>query len=170
MLEPYARRPACTVLRGRGRSNASLLPDQQTGHAKYVSARFNVFSRVSRLVSGSFGLRKVHLELFDENAFMSQSPSKIFIYEYPPEVTKSWKSYPIRLVGPRASRCHNKPTLLVQSMGGGYVSANCSECGGKDTLSPEHPEVDRGEAFWMVRQILAREVPVVVLIDQLAAE
>src|SRR5262249_27076515 len=32
MLEPYARKPACTVLRGRGGSDASLLPDPKIGN------------------------------------------------------------------------------------------------------------------------------------------
>lgn len=66
---------------------------------------------------------------------MSQSSSEILVYEYPESVTEGWKSYPIRIVGPRTSRCHGQPTLLVQSMKGGFVSANCPECGGKDTFS-----------------------------------
>src|SRR5262245_6521240 len=33
MLEPYARKPARTVLRGGGDGNAASLPDQQTGAA-----------------------------------------------------------------------------------------------------------------------------------------
>ncbi len=47
----------------------------------------------------------------------------------------AWKEYPIRVFGPRLSRCHNKPTFLVQSMTGGFVTANCSECGNSATLS-----------------------------------
>lgn len=40
----------------------------------------------------------------------------------------------IRIQGPRISRCCNAPTLLVQSMSGGFVTANCSECGQKSGL------------------------------------
>src|SRR5262245_19462127 len=40
MLEPYARKPACPVLRGREASNGLLLPDQQTPAAMLVSREF----------------------------------------------------------------------------------------------------------------------------------
>lgn len=40
----------------------------------------------------------------------------------------------IRLAGPNRSYCHNAKTLLVQSMKGGFVTANCSECGKSSTL------------------------------------
>jgi Bacterial RNA polymerase, alpha chain C terminal domain len=47
---------------------------------------------------------------------------------------ESWKSYPVRVHGPRLSTCHNATTLLVQSMKGGFVTANCSVCWRKDVL------------------------------------
>ena len=55
--------------------------------------------------------------------------------EFDNQTSSGWKSYPVRIMGPRVSRCHNKPTLLVQSMQGGFVTANCSECGEKTNLS-----------------------------------
>src|SRR5436190_21497209 len=55
-------------------------------------------------------------------------------YKFSPEMTAGWKTYPVRVRGPRPSKCHHAPTLLVQSMSRGFVSANCSECGGKDVL------------------------------------
>lgn len=39
----------------------------------------------------------------------------------------------IRLTGPGLSLCHGAPTLLVQSMKGGYVTVNCSVCGDKSS-------------------------------------
>ena len=48
---------------------------------------------------------------------------------------ENWKSYPIRLEVPELSDCCHQPRLLVQSMEGGFVTANCSECGRKKTLS-----------------------------------
>jgi hypothetical protein len=56
-------------------------------------------------------------------------------FSYDEQLLQQWKSYPVRVVGPRDSRCCLKPTLLVQSMGGGFVSANCSECDSKQTLT-----------------------------------
>lgn len=46
-----------------------------------------------------------------------------------------WKTYPIRIEGRSLSVCCNKPTLLVQSMRGGFVTRNCSSCGQPKTLS-----------------------------------
>ncbi len=63
------------------------------------------------------------------------SPEQKTFRKCTPEELKSWKSYPIRISGPRLSRCHAKPTLLVQSMKGGFITANCSECGDKDTIN-----------------------------------
>ena len=57
------------------------------------------------------------------------------LYKFAPEVIKGWKSYPVRLRGPNQSKCHNADTLLVQSMEGGFVTANCAECGGKQPLT-----------------------------------
>ena len=47
----------------------------------------------------------------------------------------NWKLYPIRIPGGETSKCCNKPTLLVQSMKGGFVTRNCFGCGSSDTLS-----------------------------------
>jgi hypothetical protein len=50
-LEPDEGKRSRPVPRGRGRSNAPLLPDQQTGHAIHGNSEFNGPSRVSRLLS-----------------------------------------------------------------------------------------------------------------------
>src|SRR5262245_11524619 len=68
--------------------------------------------------------------------------SEMLVYEFPSEMMEGWKSYPVRILGPRPSKCRNEfcavePTVIVQSMNRGFVSANCSVCGAKDTLS-EH--------------------------------
>jgi hypothetical protein len=55
---------------------------------------------------------------------------------YSPDDSREWKSYPAHVVGPSLSRCHQQPTVLVQSKKSGFVSANCSRCGKPDTLSP----------------------------------
>ena len=49
-----------------------------------------------------------------------------------------WKKYPVRISGLKDSRCHGKPTVLVQSLDGGFVTRNCPECGGFESL----PEID----------------------------
>jgi hypothetical protein len=41
-------------------------------------------------------------------------------------IREVWKKYPVRISGLKESRCHGKPTILVQSMQGGYVSRKCS--------------------------------------------
>ena len=59
-----------------------------------------------------------------------------FLRPYPIDerIIEMWKVYPVRIFGHSISRCHEKPTILVQSMQGGYVSRNCSECGSPTTL------------------------------------
>lgn len=44
------------------------------------------------------------------------------------DTRRAWKSYPIRTIGARSSRCCGEPTFLVQSMPGGFVTQNCSRC------------------------------------------
>jgi uncharacterized protein (DUF983 family) len=58
--------------------------------------------------------------------------------EYPVDTKfrKVWKKYPLRLSGLSLSRCHRLPTILVQSMEGGFVTRNCPQCG-KSTLLPK---------------------------------
>jgi DNA-directed RNA polymerase subunit RPC12/RpoP len=58
--------------------------------------------------------------------------------EYPvnPRLGDIWKTYPLRIPGYSLSKCCRQPTLLVQSMDGGFVSRNCPRCG-KPTTLPE---------------------------------
>jgi hypothetical protein len=62
-----------------------------------------------------------------------------FLKPYPIDhkIAEMWKVYPIRISGYSMSRCHGKPTILVQSMQGGYVSRNCPDCGNPTTLPAE---------------------------------
>jgi hypothetical protein len=57
-----------------------------------------------------------------------------------------WKSYPIRVRGPRPSSCCREQTLLVQSMEAGFITANCSLCGSPEKLSKAEFE---GLALWV---------------------
>jgi hypothetical protein len=59
-----------------------------------------------------------------------------FLTPYPIDeaVSKIWKSYPIRISRHSISPCCEEPTILVQSMPGGFVSRNCSMCGSRTTL------------------------------------
>jgi len=58
------------------------------------------------------------------------------IFKFDEQIRKGWKSYPVRIVGPRRrSKCCSAPTLLVESKEDGYVTANCSECGKIGSLS-----------------------------------
>jgi hypothetical protein len=59
------------------------------------------------------------------------------LHKFTPAELAGWKTYPVRVGGPRLSKCHQAPTLLVESMEGGFVTANCSKCGGKDVLRLE---------------------------------
>jgi hypothetical protein len=59
-----------------------------------------------------------------------------------PTVREIWKSFPLRILGQSTSSCCSVPTLLVQSMDGGFVTRNCSACGEKSTL-PEHVSMNR---------------------------
>lgn len=67
-------------------------------------------------------------------------------YPMDDDVRQMWKKYPVRLSGMSESRCCGKPTVLVQSMEGGFVTRNCPECGRADTLS-EH--TFRKLGFWV---------------------
>ena len=62
-------------------------------------------------------------------------------YVYDENICNGWKSYPLRLIINRVSKCCRKWLVLVQSMGGGYVTANCFKCGTKEPLTFE--EFDR---------------------------
>jgi len=57
-------------------------------------------------------------------------------FPWQPDARAAWKSYPVRVSGP-SSQCHNLPTLLVQSMRGGFVTANCPHpgCDGHELFS-----------------------------------
>ena len=59
--------------------------------------------------------------------------------EFPvdPQIREIWKKYPLRLSDGSKSKCCYLPTVLVQSMEGGFVTRNCSGCGTKDTLPEE---------------------------------
>jgi NAD-dependent SIR2 family protein deacetylase len=56
------------------------------------------------------------------------------IIEADDALARPWKTYPIRIAGTE-SRCCGGPTILVQSMKGGFVTQNCSRCGKLYTLS-----------------------------------
>ena len=59
-------------------------------------------------------------------------------FTYDKETCDGWKSYPIRLTPEnRLSNCCSQPVVLVQSMEGGFVTANCFRCGKRDTLSED---------------------------------
>ena len=52
-----------------------------------------------------------------------------------PNLRDVWKTFPARFEGPSRSACCKWPTVLVQSMDGGFVTSNCFKCGKKETLS-----------------------------------
>lgn len=55
-------------------------------------------------------------------------------YQIDPAIRQIWKIYPVRIEGQSTSFCHRQPTLLVQSMEGGFVTRNCPACGNSQTL------------------------------------
>lgn len=56
-------------------------------------------------------------------------------YEYDKDRCDGWKSYPVRFTLDRLSGCCRKPLVLVQSMEGGFVTANCFKYGQRNTVS-----------------------------------
>jgi len=71
-------------------------------------------------------------------------------YEFSPEVTKGWRSHPIRLRGPSDSRCCGCPTLLFQVMDGGFVAACCSARGCRQSQRLKDAEFfDLGRGLWV---------------------
>lgn len=56
---------------------------------------------------------------------------KIKEYNINPNI---WKEYPVCISGQKMSICCKEPTVLVQSMEGGFVTRNCWKCGRSETL------------------------------------
>jgi ssDNA-binding Zn-finger/Zn-ribbon topoisomerase 1 len=53
------------------------------------------------------------------------------------DARKFWKAMPIRIAGTTTCNKCNEPTVLVQSMKGGYVTQNCVHCSfSSQTLTP----------------------------------
>lgn len=71
---------------------------------------------------------------------------QLVFHRFDASMLTGWKSYPVRLCGPTRSKCHDKPTILTQVARGGFVTANCSECGKDDILT--HSEFD-SMALWV---------------------
>ncbi len=57
------------------------------------------------------------------------------MYPVNAELGRFWKQYPLRVSGPHDSHCCKMPTVLVQSMSGGFVTQYCSGCGKFGTIS-----------------------------------
>lgn len=55
-------------------------------------------------------------------------------YSLDDDLKEIWRIYPVRISGNLKSPCHDEPTLLVQSMKGGFVTRNCPSCGEFTTL------------------------------------
>lgn len=66
---------------------------------------------------------------------MSEPAQDFAFHRFDPSTTGGWKSYPVRLCGPRNSLCHARPTILTQVARGGFVTANCSQCGADEILT-----------------------------------
>ncbi len=60
-------------------------------------------------------------------------------YEYDKNTCDGWKSYPIRIIGGggRLSKCCRSLLAFVQSMDGGFVTADCFKCGKKETITED---------------------------------
>lgn len=64
------------------------------------------------------------------------------------EVLAACKRHPIRVWIPTPSRCCHQPRIIVQSLEGGFITANCANCGKHDTLgNTEFAEL--GESLWV---------------------
>lgn len=61
---------------------------------------------------------------------------------YDSDTLAKWKAQPLCVPGPRSSKCHCAPTLLVRGPGRDVFLA-CSECGHGELLPPcEFPELN----------------------------
>lgn len=58
-------------------------------------------------------------------------------FMYDEKICNGWKSYPIRVTLSRPSKCHQNLLILVQSMEGGFVNADCFKCGKKETITED---------------------------------
>ncbi len=56
------------------------------------------------------------------------------IYPIDPKVEEFWKIFPVRIPGNSMCQQCGEETVLVQSMGGGFVTRNCPRCNKSDTL------------------------------------
>jgi len=65
-----------------------------------------------------------------------------------PDLALAWKCHPLRLLVPEPSKCHGMPRLIAQSMDGGFVSANCSECGAKEPFGDADLR-NLGCSYWL---------------------
>jgi hypothetical protein len=69
-------------------------------------------------------------------------------HPYDARQREGWKSYPVRLLGGGVASCHGVPRILVQSLEGGFVSANCPVCAGHTTL-PLGEFIEATESVWV---------------------
>ncbi len=68
------------------------------------------------------------------------------IHPVDPNVRSFWKIYPVRIPGGTQCPQCDQETVLVQSMGGGFVTRNCPRCNNFTTL-PE--DIFRQLAIWV---------------------
>lgn len=65
-----------------------------------------------------------------------------------PAIRKALKLTPMRIQGLHLSSCCGRPTILVQSMAGGFVTANCSAPGCNKWSTVREGDF-RGSGAWM---------------------
>lgn len=65
---------------------------------------------------------------------MADKSPQLQTHKFAAECRVRWRDYPVRIIGPM-SKCHEAPTLLVRSMTGGFVTANCTECGEPQSIN-----------------------------------
>lgn len=77
-----------------------------------------------------------------------------------PKIKEIWKTYPVRVPGHSQSACHDAPTILVQSMEGGFVTRNCPTCGDHDYLkeSSFRNEIDLWVACPICKQRMVKQM------------
>ncbi len=106
------------------RADRTLLVVAQQAHQQEKAERVVYERRLQELQRDASFLPADTLQSFIERSQRSAQSMRL-----PEEDTHHLPLTQLRIIGPHESYCCQKPTLLVQSMKGGFVSANCSQCG-----------------------------------------
>src|SRR5262245_5132826 len=124
MIHPEAlMTPATEALIRLGRTQGFLTYQQVN---EYLPEDWLTAENLNRLL---IALEEAQIELCSEQEALNKKRPDSQLRRFAPSPDNTWKSYPARILGPRRCSRDERVTLLVQSMCGGFVTANCCSCG-----------------------------------------